>query len=57
MCGQAADIRVKGMDPSEVFQKIEELIAAKRMLQGGLSAYSSFTHYDVRGFEARWSGG
>ncbi|UJR82738.1 glycoside hydrolase family protein [Sandaracinus amylolyticus] len=54
LCGIAADIKVKGMTPKEVHAKIEELIAAGRMKQGGLGLYKTFVHYDIRGKKARW---
>lgn len=52
--GRAADIIVKGYAPDLVAVTIERLIIEGRMRQGGLSAYSSFTHYDIRGTRARW---
>lgn len=52
--GKAADIRVQGMTPAQVAAKIEELIKAGKMKAGGLKAYPSFTHYDIRGVNARW---
>lgn len=52
--GKAADIVVDGYDPSEVAEAIELLIEEGKMTQGGLKAYSTFTHYDVRGYKARW---
>lgn len=52
--GKAADIKVKGSSPKEVFDTIEELILEGEMLQGGLSDYRTFTHYDFRGRKARW---
>jgi uncharacterized protein YcbK (DUF882 family) len=52
--GMAGDIVVEDMTPKEVADKIEELIQDGKMVQGGLKAYSTFTHYDVRGYSARW---
>lgn len=52
--GKAADIKVKGMTPKEVFDVVESLINEGEVLQGGLSDYSTFTHYDFRGKKARW---
>ena len=52
--GKAADIVVKGMTPEEVYDAIENLIHCSDMLQGGLSHYRSFTHYDIRKTKARW---
>jgi uncharacterized protein YcbK (DUF882 family) len=52
--GRAADIRIPGMTPKEVAETIEKLIKEKMMVQGGLCAYDTFTHYDTRGYKARW---
>lgn len=54
LCGRAADIRVGGHTPVQVHSKIEELITAGRMVQGGLGIYDTFVHYDTRGTRARW---
>ena len=54
LLGTAADILVKGMQPSEVAKAIVQLIAEGKMKEGGLKAYATFTHYDIRGFKARW---
>lgn len=54
LLGNAADIVVEGYKPSEVFKVIEKLIAEGKMLQGGLKAYPTFTHYDIRGTKSRW---
>ena len=51
---KAADITVPGMTPKEVADKIEELIKEGVMKQGGLGRYKTFTHYDIRGYIARW---
>lgn len=50
----AADIVVAGKTPRQVKAKIEELIRAGSMEDGGVGLYSSFVHYDVRGYHARW---
>ena len=52
--GKAADIIVQGLTPKYVAAKIEQLIEAGDMLQGGLSAYRTFVHYDIRKTKARW---
>lgn len=54
MKGQAADITVSGLTPSQVKAKIEKLIKSGRMKQGGVGLYSTFVHYDTRGTAARW---
>ena len=50
----AADIRVKGMKASEVRAVVLELIKEKRISEGGVGSYRTFTHYDIRGRKARW---
>lgn len=52
----AADIKVKGFTPKQVAAKIEQLIKEKKMSEGGLGIYPSWTHYDTRGTKARWNG-
>jgi uncharacterized protein YcbK (DUF882 family) len=52
--GMAADIKVKGLSPLEVYNAIEKLIADGKMKQGGLGLYRSWIHYDFRGIKARW---
>lgn len=44
--GDATDIRVKDMDPSEVADACEHF--------DGLGRYDTFTHIDSRGYKARW---
>lgn len=50
----AGDIVVPGVSPDTVADIIEELIADGKMEQGGLGRYNTFTHYDPRGYKARW---
>ena len=52
---KAADIRINGMKPVEVFSLIEDLIDRGDMLQGGLGLYDTFVHYDIRKTKARWT--
>lgn len=54
LLGKASDIVIDGLTPQEVAVVIEELIRDGKMKQGGLKAYNSFTHYDIRGIRARW---
>ena len=53
--GQAADFKIEGYTPKQVAVVIEKLIAEGRMKQGGIGTYSTWTHYDVRGTQARWN--
>ena len=52
--GDAADFKVQGFTPQQVAAIIEKLIKDGKMEQGGLKAYASWVHYDVRGTKARW---
>lgn len=55
MYADAADIRVAGYTAAQVHAKITELIHNGEMEEGGLGSYSTWTHYDVRGYKARWN--
>lgn len=52
--GLAADIVISGMTPQQVRDKIWELIGSGEMTRGGLKAYNTFVHYDIRGWNATW---
>lgn len=52
--GEAADFKIPGMTPREVYLTILELQRQGKMLPGGLHAYSTWVHYDIRGYNARW---
>jgi uncharacterized protein YcbK (DUF882 family) len=56
MLAKAADIKISGMTPAEVKQVIVDLIKEGKMMKGGVGLYKTFTHYDVRGRNARWYG-
>ena len=56
MLAKAADIKISGMTPAEVKSEIVALIKAGKMKSGGVGLYRTFTHYDVRGRNARWYG-
>lgn len=51
---RAADIVAKRYTPAQVADAIEQLIEDGKMREGGLGRYSTFTHYDTRGYKARW---
>ena len=52
--GKAGDIVVKPFTPKDIKTIIEELISNGKIKEGGLSAYNTFVHYDIRGTKARW---
>ena len=54
LLGIAADIVVEDHTPKEVFELIELLTEKGELPEGGLKAYDTFTHYDIRGKKARW---
>lgn len=56
MKATAADIKVKGIGPDKLASIIEDLISKGLMEKGGVGRYPTFTHYDVRGKNARWGG-
>ena len=56
MLATAADIKVPGLDPRDVKEAIVTLIKEGKMDSGGIGLYKTFTHYDVRGRNARWYG-
>ena len=51
LSGHAADITVKGVDPSKVYKYLDERGYSDLL---GLSCYSTFVHVDTRGKRARW---
>lgn len=50
LLGNAADIAAKDISPSELRKTIN------RLVKGGMGAYPTFTHVDVRRNRARWQG-
>ena len=48
--GIAADIKVKGVQPNEVYNFLDRLFPH----ECGLGQYETFTHVDVRKTKARW---
>lgn len=54
LTASAADINAKGFTPKQLAAKIESLIKAGKMKQGGIGIYPNFVHYDIRGIKARW---
>lgn len=50
MEGDASDIQVKGVSPSDVYDYLNRTMGSA----GGLHEYDTFTHVDVRGYKARW---
>ncbi len=53
MCGQAADIKAKGLSLDDLWATINRLIKSGKIKDGGLSKYNTFIHYDI-GPVRRW---
>jgi uncharacterized protein YcbK (DUF882 family) len=56
LTAMAADIKVKGIGPAKLAVIVEKAIVAGVMEKGGVGRYPTFTHYDIRGKNARWGG-
>ena len=54
LVAKAGDIVVPGITPLEIKDTILQLIKEGKMKEGGIGIYSTFVHYDVRGWKARW---
>lgn len=54
LLGKAADIVVHEMSPDKVRDVILRLMKNGQIQSGGLKAYGSFTHYDIRGHYVTW---
>ena len=52
--GMAADIKVSGVTPRQVYDAIEQLIKDGKMMEGGLGLYKTWVHWDFRGKRIRW---
>ena len=50
---KAADLKTK-MKPSDLRDVIFELMNESNIMEGGLKAYNSFVHYDIRGIYKTW---
>ena len=50
----AADIVVDGLRPSKLASIIKGLMDKGLIKKGGLKAYSTFCHVDIRGYYATW---
>jgi len=52
--GQAADFKVIGMRPAEVYKIVESLMDSGQITAGGIGLYKSWCHYDTRGTKTTW---
>jgi uncharacterized protein YcbK (DUF882 family) len=51
----AADFRVDGLSVLELYEIIIDLMKEGQIKAGGVGLYPTFVHYDIRGWNARWS--
>ena len=54
LLGKASDLVSRNHTPKQLYDVIQHLITHGKISEGGLSEYSSFVHYDIRGTRARW---
>lgn len=47
--GMASDLSVKGITPSALKEIIVSLMDSGKITAGGVKAYDTFVHYDIRG--------
>lgn len=52
--GLAVDISPRRVTTKDLSEAIERLIADGDIPEGGIGIYSTFVHYDHRGYRARW---
>ncbi len=52
--GMAADIKIKGVGTKVIAGQIKMLMDAGKIKPGGLRAYRTFVHYDIRGKYKTW---
>lgn len=55
LVAKAGDLQTKTMTPKQLHARIEKLIKAGKMKNGGLGLYKTFVHYDVASVR-RWVG-
>lgn len=52
--GMAADFKIDGVSPKVIADQIKMLMNAGKIEKGGLKAYDTFVHYDIRGNYKTW---
>lgn len=56
LTASAIDFSIRGVPPAEVRKVFEALVRIGVLPDGGLGAYDTFTHLDIRPAHARWTG-
>lgn len=54
LTGMAADISCAQIKPAQLALVIKDMMDAGEIEKGGLKAYNSFVHYDIRGSHVTW---
>jgi len=54
MYGNAADFKLKGITPRKLYPILDRFQRTGVLPEGGLHAYATFVHLDIRGKIARW---
>lgn len=54
LTGRAADIWCEDLTPRELYSIINRLMVDGVIIAGGLKAYKTFVHYDIRGVSTRF---
>lgn len=52
--GKAADLKAQFLSPKELHDVIKKLMDEGKIVKGGLKAYNTFVHYDIRGTYVTW---
>mgnify|MGYP001308756181 CR=1 FL=1 len=56
MFARAGDLVAANLSSFELWEVIKRLIKEKKIDSGGVGLYTTFVHYDVRGWNSRWYG-
>ena len=54
LLGKAADISIAGVSPTTIATDVRHLVATGEIAKGGVGLYSTFVHYDMRGYITNW---
>ena len=54
LTASASDIRILRLRPEFIYEVILELMQNNQITKGGLKAYKTFVHYDIRGEFVTW---
>ena len=52
--GKAADFSIAGVSPAAIAAGVRKLVVTGEVAKGGVGKYSTFVHYDMRGYITNW---